>query len=152
MATYRWKKYVIEFDSTKWTVNQTNTHNFLGGWYKNIAWNGTSWITSGVQWINNEAISAGGVGYAISGLIIYRLVAQVNGTVGQSMAVAQLSASTSTLPKKSTYIGEVTSTSQTTFPTNGAHSDGYWYDYVGIDNTAPTMPGAFTQPSGNLEI
>ncbi|MEA0565294.1 hypothetical protein [Lysinibacillus irui] len=39
-----------------------------------------------------------------------------------------------------------------TYPVNGRHSDGYWYIKGGVVNTAPTMPGAFTQPSGNLEI
>lgn len=39
-----------------------------------------------------------------------------------------------------------------TYPTNGRHTDGYWYVKGAVANTAPTMPGAFTQPSGNLEI
>ncbi|WNN77597.1 hypothetical protein RKS58_07065 [Lysinibacillus capsici] len=39
-----------------------------------------------------------------------------------------------------------------TYPVNGRHSDGYFYVRGAVVNTAPTMPGAFTQPSGNLEI
>ncbi|MEY2354831.1 hypothetical protein [Lysinibacillus capsici] len=39
-----------------------------------------------------------------------------------------------------------------TYPANGRHTDGYWYVKGAVANTAPTMPGAFTQPSGNLEI
>ncbi|UUV27045.1 MULTISPECIES: Ig-like domain-containing protein [Lysinibacillus] len=39
-----------------------------------------------------------------------------------------------------------------TYPSNGRHMDGYWYVKGAVVNTAPTMPGAFTQPSGNLEI
>lgn len=39
-----------------------------------------------------------------------------------------------------------------TYPANGRHTDGYWYVKGTVVNTAPTMPGAFTQPSGNLEI
>ncbi len=38
------------------------------------------------------------------------------------------------------------------YPTNGRHTDGYWYVRKGLANTAPTQPGAFTQPSGTLEI
>lgn len=39
-----------------------------------------------------------------------------------------------------------------TYPNDGRHSDGFWYVKGGVANTAPTQPGAFTQPSGNLEI
>lgn len=39
-----------------------------------------------------------------------------------------------------------------TYPANGRHTDGYWYVKGAVVNTAPTHPGAFTQPSGNLEI
>ncbi|MCY9546755.1 hypothetical protein M5W82_07290, partial [Lysinibacillus xylanilyticus] len=39
-----------------------------------------------------------------------------------------------------------------TYPNNGRHNDGYWYVKGSIVNTAPTTPGAFTQPSGVLEI
>lgn len=39
-----------------------------------------------------------------------------------------------------------------TYPTNGAHTDGYWYIKGTIVNTAPTAPSAFTSPSGVLEI
>lgn len=39
-----------------------------------------------------------------------------------------------------------------TYPANGRHTDGYWYVKGAVVNTAPTMPGAFTQPSGTLEI
>lgn len=43
-----------------------------------------------------------------------------------------------------------------TYPNNGIHTDGYWYVKKGIytppTNTAPTTPGAFTQPTGSLEI
>ncbi|KAA0944059.1 hypothetical protein FQ087_18205 [Sporosarcina sp. ANT_H38] len=38
------------------------------------------------------------------------------------------------------------------YPANDRHSDGYWYIRRNIVNTAPTMPGAFTQPTGTLEI
>ena len=39
-----------------------------------------------------------------------------------------------------------------TYPTNGRHSDGYWYVRGSMINTAPTTPGAFTAPTGELEI
>ncbi|MED4888615.1 hypothetical protein [Lysinibacillus fusiformis] len=39
-----------------------------------------------------------------------------------------------------------------TYPTDGRHTDGYWYVRGGVVNTAPTQPGPFTQPSGTLEI
>lgn len=39
-----------------------------------------------------------------------------------------------------------------TYPTNGRHTDGYWYVRKTVVNTAPTTPGAFTQPTGVLEI
>ncbi|GEM_PF-6233697 len=38
------------------------------------------------------------------------------------------------------------------FVNNAKNSDGYWYVRGDIANTAPTQPGAFTQPSGTLEI
>lgn len=38
------------------------------------------------------------------------------------------------------------------YENNARNSDGYWYERGAIVNTAPTMPGAFTQPSGTLEI
>ncbi|MFJ3386347.1 hypothetical protein [Lysinibacillus sp. NPDC086135] len=38
-----------------------------------------------------------------------------------------------------------------TYPANGRHTDGFWYVRSGLVNTAPTQPGAFTQPSGTLE-
>lgn len=39
-----------------------------------------------------------------------------------------------------------------TYSTNGRHADGYWYVRGSLVNTAPTTPGAFTQPTGELEI
>lgn len=39
-----------------------------------------------------------------------------------------------------------------TYPVNGRHSDGNWYVRGAVVNTAPTTPGAFTQPTGDLEI
>ncbi|MFJ7916060.1 MULTISPECIES: hypothetical protein [unclassified Lysinibacillus] len=39
-----------------------------------------------------------------------------------------------------------------TYPANGRHTDGFWYVKASMVNTAPTQPGAFTQPSGSLEI
>lgn len=39
-----------------------------------------------------------------------------------------------------------------TYPANGYHTDGFWYVKGSMVNTAPTQPGAFTQPSGTLEI
>ncbi|UED79189.1 hypothetical protein FH508_0017280 [Lysinibacillus sp. CD3-6] len=39
-----------------------------------------------------------------------------------------------------------------TYPANGRHTDGYWYVKGEKVNTAPTQPGAFTQPSGILKI
>ncbi|MGR6904716.1 hypothetical protein [Lysinibacillus sp. BSL11] len=38
------------------------------------------------------------------------------------------------------------------YENNARNSDGYWYERGAIVNTAPTMPGAFTQPSGTVEI
>lgn len=38
------------------------------------------------------------------------------------------------------------------YENNARNSDGYWYERGAIVNTAPSLPGAFTQPSGNLEI
>ncbi|EON70387.1 hypothetical protein [Lysinibacillus sphaericus] len=39
-----------------------------------------------------------------------------------------------------------------TYPLDGRHTDGFWYVRGSMVNTAPTQPGAFTQPSGSLEI
>lgn len=39
-----------------------------------------------------------------------------------------------------------------TYVTNRRNGDGYWYVRKGVANTAPTTPGAFTQPTGELEI
>lgn len=39
-----------------------------------------------------------------------------------------------------------------TYPANDYHTDGYWYVRGTLANTAPTTPGAFTQPTGTLEI
>ena len=42
------------------------------------------------------------------------------------------------------YISDVTSTSSSTYPQNGRHTDGYWYVYQGNGNVAPTTPGTPT--------
>ncbi len=39
-----------------------------------------------------------------------------------------------------------------TYPAYGRHTDSYWYVKGAAVNTSPTQPGAFTQPSGTLEI
>lgn len=39
-----------------------------------------------------------------------------------------------------------------TYPTNGRHTDDFWYVRGTIANTAPITPGTFTQPTGTLEI
>ncbi|GLC88270.1 hypothetical protein [Lysinibacillus piscis] len=41
---------------------------------------------------------------------------------------------------------------ETTYTNNARNADGYWYERGTVVNTAPTQPGAFTQPSGLLEI
>lgn len=48
---------------------------------------------------------------------------------------------------KGSYISEVTSTSRSTYPDNN-YSGSYWYEYVGIDNQAPTISGSDTDLGG----
>lgn len=68
---------------------------------------------------------------------------------GGRFYLAEPSVATDYTYSQGSYISDITSTSSSTYPTNGVHSDGYWYVYQGNDNVAPTTPGT---PSLPVEI
>lgn len=74
----------------------------------------------------------------------------VDGQTNQGLKLNRVYAEEQTEQVKGTYISDVTSTSSTTYPTNGI-SGNYWYVYQGTDNEAPTTPSNITVPSSITE-
>ncbi|WP_342557006.1 Ig-like domain-containing protein [Lysinibacillus sp. FSL P4-0201] len=104
-------------------------------------------------------VNIGSIVYSLSGNFLYRHSAKEytydpTVTVPVNTIYKDATKNTSTIIdySKGSLVQSNISAEDGTYPANGRHTDGYWYVKGAVVNTAPTMPGAFTQPSGNLEI
>jgi hypothetical protein len=115
---------------------------------------------TGGQFGINATVSVGQVGYKMSGNVLEAFVITQLGTYPDATVSHQTDFSRrdpkvstqTTVYSKGALVQSNIVVEDGTYPANGRHSDGYWYVKGGVANTAPTQPGAFTQPSGNLEI
>lgn len=116
--------------------------------------------TLGPAWgYDGGPVNIGSIVYSLSGNFLYRHSAKEytydpTVTVPVNTIYKDATKNTSTIIDylKGSLVQSNISAEDGTYPANGRHTDGYWYVKGAVVNTAPTMPGAFTQPSGNLEI
>lgn len=116
--------------------------------------------TLGPAWgYDGGPVNIGSIVYSLSGNFLYRHSAKEytydpTVTVPVNTIYKDATKNTSTIIdySKGSLVQSNISAEDGTYPANGRHTDGYWYVKGAVVNTAPTMPGAFTQPSGNLEI
>lgn len=154
MATYRWNKYNVasQWGPPVWSSLGVTEQRF-SGFYKNATWNSSyKMYQLSNLWADWEMVPTGAFCYYSSAGLIHRFKATSSNYSNYSIASEHDSADPANSPlidTQGSYIGQVTSTSRGTYPDNGKHSDGYWYVYVGIDDTPPTTPSSISV-SGTL--
>ncbi|MEA0552972.1 hypothetical protein U1P98_04510 [Lysinibacillus irui] len=180
MAKYFYDKYTtvatqVKADNAPWFNHGSSGYNGeyrqdFSMLYLSYSFNpATNTYIAGPKWDPNSPVEVGSVGYAITYDSSQGSAAHQWNRLMKYTALEARSAAVGTLiwveiqERKASENTSVTEYSRGslvqsgilaedgTYPVNGQHTDGYWY-VRGAINTAPTMPGAFTQPSGNLEI
>ncbi|MGE7841374.1 hypothetical protein ACQKNX_11320 [Lysinibacillus sp. NPDC093712] len=133
------------------------TANFGGGEATgntdyNIDSSGKITLTGSVQTIG-ESVKKNGTVYAFSGsgTWLCRYIASGEWSVMDEYLGVAKQVETGTNYSKGALIQSRIPAEEGTYPANGRHTDGYWYVKGVKVNTAPTTPGAFTQPLGTLE-
>ncbi|WP_440705902.1 hypothetical protein [Heyndrickxia oleronia] len=160
MATYRWNKYVLNknYDANFEPAENSGMGFDLREGYRSFTPGDWYFIVSDPFPIN-ELTPIGTVFYfkqnsenALYKAKILRFDNYNNVVILelQRWIIGKLSEAKVSISQGS-YLGEVTSTNRNAYPDNSYTSDA-WYVYAGVVNTAPTTPGAFTQPTGELEI
>lgn len=163
MVRYYYDKYnaalVQTFTEPPLTLYNEYSANTFVTLYKAAYWNSSSgtYTLGGGQWSTYDDVKMGDRGYSLDSV-------DLNVYEAKNNSVAYTSTDTKTYRRK---LANATSNSyytqgslvqskivaeDGTYPANGRHSDGFWYVKGAAVNTAPTQPGAFTQPSGSLEI
>ncbi|QNK89452.1 hypothetical protein H7992_07240 [Sporosarcina sp. resist] len=162
MAQYYYNKYNTIVGSwnqppVSSTENETVSHAGFGSFYKSGTWSPISktWTYS-TLWGDNY-ISAGQVGYQDRGSEFRRYTALESSQSDTKSASCrrEIYYSTDATPNYSNGGSLLQSNivaENGTYPVNGRHTDGNWYIRGAAVNTAPTIPGTFTQPTGTLEI
>ena len=160
MATYRWNKYVLNknYDANFEPAENSGMGFDLREGYRSFTPGDWYFIVSDPFPIN-ELTPIGTVFYfkqnsenALYKAKILRFDNYNNVVILelQRWIIGKLSEAKVSISQGS-YLGEVTSTNRNAYPDNSYTSEA-WYVYAGVVNTAPTTPGAFTQPTGELEI
>ncbi|MCH7321796.1 hypothetical protein LZ480_07800 [Solibacillus sp. MA9] len=162
---YAWNRYNISTGGLKinWSLLGSNvriaSHENYHSSINTPGYEGEyTFSTSGLTAINGRNLQVGGTYYQIpyNNLRATRQVVKVNNvsTGGDLLADLYEARYTDIVTggqSQGSYVGQVTSASRSAYPDN-AVSGGYWYVYAGTVNvnTAPTTPGAFTQPTGKM--
>lgn len=152
MATYKWNRYNINTSLPNFQYSDDASIRF-NTLYKNITWDGSQWNPVS-PYGATESISVGAVGYKLAlgpGNII-KYVSKAKGDASDTLPHSAYYAPKTSNGGQSrgSSAGTVTSTSRSAYPDNGI-SGSYWYVYAGVVNSAPTTPGAFTSPTGELK-
>ncbi|WP_337982602.1 hypothetical protein [Lysinibacillus sp. C5.1] len=144
-------------DNSPWKANP-NIFSTFNNLYKSYAFDKISNSYQGiVKWNPSELYNVGDVAYEITYDGIKRYTALVSLSVtSESEFKRDIKLSVDNqkniLYTKGSLVQSNITAEDGTYPANGRHSDDYWYIKGVAVNTAPTQPGAFTQPSGTLEI
>ncbi|QTD40656.1 hypothetical protein [Sporosarcina sp. Te-1] len=155
MAKYYYDKYTVEQiwepDPSKWNWKHYERDSNPVKVSTGISFNGSTFTLTGTTEEMNVNSPEGMVRYYGGYTTAFRARRVINGWIERDRAFAE------DVTKKSVRGTVVQSNIQAengTYPSNGIHTDGYWYVRGSAvpTNTAPSMPGAFTAPTGDLEI
>ncbi|UPW82312.1 hypothetical protein [Lysinibacillus sp. Ag94] len=162
MVKYYYDKFVanpntLYNDDAPWEYFSTNRGTYEGLFKKYTFDNVTNTYTPIDTWISSEMVAVDGVAYGKSGDDFFKFVTTQSGQASSDLNYVlhqkvRTKNTTTTNYTKGTLVQPNIPAEDGAYPVNGRHTDGYWYVRGTIVNTAPTQPGAFTQPSGTLEI
>lgn len=160
MVQYYYDKYNTNTSyasQPSWGGGASADASFFPDGYKNISWNGSKWVTS-VQWGYSEKVYAGSVAYSISGTILTKYTVNTpnndSNTANVPHYVTKYTASATLAPSVSYSRGALVQPNviaeDGTYPTNGRHTDGFWYVRGSVANSSPTV--TLTSPSNNQTL
>lgn len=158
MVKYNYSRYnAISSIQPPTPVECTNGHGSFTGSYKNAIWNATEkmYEPSGDTYSQSDIVPSGAIAWTFYSTYVFRAVS--NGTY-PAYAIDDLTqckvynGQYTTSYSRGTLIQSNIVAEDGTYPANGRYTDGYWYVRGTVANTAPAIPGAFTNPIGDLEI
>ncbi|WP_060210302.1 hypothetical protein [Sporosarcina koreensis] len=159
MAKYNYDRYSINYSWREPPIGATGTIGTrLGGLHKTAKWNSTEG-----KYVLSDPYDP--YNYIPAGSVAYHYRPEADGYLDKyTSRTGQYGDADVTCDREIRYNKDKTqvrtrglykNTVQAedgTYPINGPHIDGNWYVRTSLANTAPTTPGAFTQPTGELEI
>lgn len=148
------------YSEASWETSPSPSTTFFVGYAKSYSFDPTNntYSNAGGTWQSGEMVKAGDSVFMVQSDMVTRYTAQHGGFPATEYFQCTLSykytskSSSRVVYSKGTLVQAGIVAEDGTYPADGPHTDGYWYVKGAVVNTAPTMPGAFTQPSGNLEI
>ncbi|WP_060210493.1 Ig-like domain-containing protein [Sporosarcina koreensis] len=158
MAKYNYDRYSINYEWREPPVGETGTVDTrLGGLHKTAKWNSTEG-----KYVLSDPYDP--YNYIPAGSVAYHYRPEADGYLDKyTSRTGQYGDANVSCDREIRYNkdksqrqirGSYKNTVQAedgTYPINGPHIDGNWYVRTSLANTAPTMPGAFTQPTGTLK-
>lgn len=162
MTKYYFEKYNILKTWSEPPVAGSSAANLAAtGWYKSYSWDAQNkrFVGTGGQYTASERVRNGDKAYQILNTEEYSLYdytcqygdIEAGYETTWTYQYKHLKDSVSGVQQKGSYIGTITA-DYGAYPSDGVHTDGYWYVVKGQVNSAPTIPGVFTQPTGDLAI
>ncbi|MEC1303552.1 hypothetical protein [Lysinibacillus capsici] len=156
MAQYYYDKFnaigtPVYSHSVQWSAASNSGYNSASG-YTSYSIDGMGKIVLGGSYLTIQQNTTYGTIYTESGGSLIKFTIGSHDNVIYETWGSVVKTQISTTYSKGSLVQSNIAAEDGTYPSNGRHSDGYWYVKGAVVNTAPTTPGAFTQPSGNLEI
>ncbi|MDD1504238.1 hypothetical protein PVA17_15945 [Lysinibacillus sp. CNPSo 3705] len=163
MVRYYYDKFIanqntLYNDDAPWEYVNASRGKYEGSYKKYTFNNATNTYTPTEMWNSSDWVTLDGVAYDKNDdNYLFRFITTQSGQASDELTYVLhqkviAKNTTTTNYTKGALIQSNIPAEDGAYPTNGRHSDGYWYVKGAIVNTAPTQPGAFTQPSGTLEI
>lgn len=148
------------YTESPWETSPSPSTSFFAGYYKSYSFDSTNntYSNAGARWESWETVNVGDSMFSSQGDMATRYTAQHGGFPASEYFQCTLSyksaskSSSRVVYSRGTLVQAGIVAEDGTYPVNGVHSDGYFYVRGAVVKTAPTMPGAFTQPTGTLEI
>lgn len=150
MALYNYSKYTVSqyWNPQPW-VKDYNTTTYFMGLHRYASWDAVNKkYDFSVPWGANESVPPGSIAYSGNNMQAYKIISidSVTKKASEGINTEQYLSTyyyATTAETQGSYVGSVVAENGT-YPTNGKHTDGYWYvrgsAYV-PPNNAPTIPG-----------